>query len=61
MNVPALVEAMERFNKSFEYKMYPGAAHAFFNDTGANYSAEAAQQAWQVTLSFLSNNLKTGR
>jgi len=58
MNVPALVEAMKQFNKPFEYKMYPGAAHAFFNDTGANYNYEAAKDAWQVTLSFLQKYLK---
>ena len=58
VNVPALVEAMKQYDKSFEYKMYPGAAHAFFNDTSANYNPEAAQDAWQVTLSFLEEHLK---
>lgn len=58
MNVPALVEAMKQYNKPFEYKMYPGAAHAFFNDTGANYNPEAARDAWQVTLSFFQRHLK---
>jgi carboxymethylenebutenolidase len=43
MNVPALVEATKKYNKYFEYKIYPGAAHAFFNDTGANYHPEAAK------------------
>ncbi|MBM2832091.1 MAG: dienelactone hydrolase [Dehalococcoidia bacterium] len=42
VNVPRLAEAMQKHNKSFEYKVYPGAAHAFFNDTGARYNAEAA-------------------
>jgi carboxymethylenebutenolidase len=58
VNVPALVEAMKKYNKSFEYKIYPGAAHAFFNDTGANYNADAAADAWKVTLAFLEKNLK---
>ena len=58
MNVPALVEAMKQYNKSFEYKIYPGAAHAFFNDTGANYNSGAAREAWPVTLSFLQKYLK---
>jgi carboxymethylenebutenolidase len=57
MNVPALVEAMKQHNKSFEYTIYPGAAHAFFNDTGANYNPEASKEAWQITLSFLKNKL----
>lgn len=58
MNVPALVEAMKKYNKSFEYKIYPGAAHAFFNDTGTRYNPGAASDAWQVTLSFLEKYLK---
>ena len=56
--VAPLAEAMQRHGKSFEYKVYPGAAHAFFNDTGARYNAEAAADAWQVTLAFLEKNLK---
>jgi carboxymethylenebutenolidase len=58
MNVPALVEAMKQYNKVFEYKIYPGAAHAFFNDTGANYNSGAAAEARPVTLSFLEKYLK---
>lgn len=59
MNVAAVVEAMKKHNKAFEYKIYPGAAHAFFNDTGANYHAQAAAEAWPLTLAFLENNLKS--
>jgi len=58
VNVPALVDAMKKYNKSFDYKVYPNAAHAFFNDTGANYNAEAAADAWKITLAFLEKNLK---
>lgn len=59
MNVPALVEAMKKHNKAFEYKIYPGAAHAFFNNTGANYHAQAAAESWPLTLAFLQKNLKS--
>lgn len=59
MNVPALVDAMKKHNKSFAYEIYPGAAHAFFNDTGANYNQQAADEAWKVTLAFLEKNLKS--
>jgi carboxymethylenebutenolidase len=59
VNVPRLSEAMQKHNKSFEYKVYPGAAHAFFNDTGARYNAEAAADAWKVTLAFLEKQLKS--
>jgi carboxymethylenebutenolidase len=59
VNVPALDEAMKKYGKQFEYAVYAGAAHGFFNDTGANYNKDAAQQAWQATLAFLAKHLKT--
>jgi carboxymethylenebutenolidase len=49
---------MKAANKPFEYKIYPGAAHAFFNDTGERYNAEAAKDAWQLSLAFLRTNLE---
>ena len=51
--VPAVAEAMKKAGKTFEYKIYPGADHAFFNDTGERYNAEAARDAWTRTLAFL--------
>ncbi len=33
--------------------IYPGAGHAFFNDTRASYHPEAAQDAWQRTLDWI--------
>jgi carboxymethylenebutenolidase len=44
---------MKKAGKTFEYKIYPGADHAFFNDTGERYNAEAARDAWARTLAFL--------
>lgn len=58
VNVPKLDEAMKKSGKSFEYKVYPEALHAFFNDTGANYNPDAAAEAWPLTLSFLEKHLK---
>jgi carboxymethylenebutenolidase len=40
-----------------EMLTFPGANHAFFNDTGANYNAEAAEQAWARVLSWFGENL----
>jgi carboxymethylenebutenolidase len=57
--VPEVAAAMKEAGKSFEYKIYPGAGHAFFNDTGERYNAEAAKDAWTRTLTFLRANLKT--
>jgi carboxymethylenebutenolidase len=50
--IPAIEEAMKQNNKIFEYVIYPGANHAFNNDTGANYNAQAAQEAWSKTLAW---------
>lgn len=58
VNVPKLEEAMKKYNKSFEYVNYMGAAHAFFNDTGERYHPEASADAWRITLSFLAKHLK---
>ena len=56
--VPAVAEAMAKAGKRFEHKVYPGAAHAFFNDAGERYNAEAAKDAWSRTLAFLRAHLK---
>jgi carboxymethylenebutenolidase len=55
--VPETAELMKNYSKSYDPKIYPGAAHAFFNDTGANYNEAAAQDAWARTLDFLKKNL----
>ena len=55
--VPETEAAMQKNGKSFEYKIYPGAAHAFFNDTGQNYNEAAANEAWTRTLDFFRENL----
>ena len=50
---------MKRLKKSYEYKIYDGAGHAFFNDTNPErYNADAAKDAWAKTLAFLKKNVK---
>jgi carboxymethylenebutenolidase len=57
--VPELVEAMKKHGKSFDYKIYPGAQHAFNNDTNPQrYNAEAAKDAWARTLDFFKKHLQ---
>lgn len=56
--VPEVAETLKKAGKKYEYKIYPGAGHAFFNDTGERYNAEAAKDAWTRTLAFLKTNLK---
>jgi carboxymethylenebutenolidase len=52
------VTAMKKFNKVYDYKIYPGAQHAFNNDANpSRYHAEAAKEAWDRTLNFLRKNL----
>jgi carboxymethylenebutenolidase len=52
--VPKVAETMKSLGKKFEYKIYPGAPHAFFNDTNAErYKPEAARDAWATTSAFL--------
>jgi carboxymethylenebutenolidase len=50
--IPAIEEAMKQNNKTFEKIIYPGAAHAFHNDTGRNYKPDAAADAWSKTLAW---------
>ncbi len=54
--VPETEQAMKEAGKSFTYQIYAGAGHAFFNDTGERYNAEAAKDAWARTLAFLRKN-----
>jgi carboxymethylenebutenolidase len=59
---PAVVHQLERdvkaLGKQIEVKIYPGADHAFFNDTRPQvYNAGAATDAWQRTIAFLRQNL----
>ena len=41
----------------YEKVIYPKADHAFNNDTGSRYNAEAAQDAWSRTLAWFSKYL----
>lgn len=57
--IPATEEAMKKYNKSYTYKIYPGAQHAFNNDTRPDrYHPEAAKEAWGRTLEFFKKHLQ---
>ena len=56
--IPAIEAAMKQNNKTFEKIIYPNANHAFHNDTGANYNATAAKDAWAKTLAWFEKYLK---
>lgn len=51
--LPAVRQAMADAGVDFEAVVYPGAQHAFFNDTGSRYSAAHAMEAWGRVLEFL--------
>jgi carboxymethylenebutenolidase len=55
--IPPIEEAMMQNNKVYEKVIYPGTDHAFHNDTGARYNAEAAQDAWKRTLEWFGRYL----
>ena len=57
--IPAFEEALKKVSIYYKIYMYEGAKHAFNNDTWADrYNKEAAQLAWQRTISFLKEKLK---
>lgn len=55
--VPELAEAMKRSGKNFEYHVYAGAKHAFFNDTRPSYHEVSAKDAWERVLAFFARYL----
>ncbi len=56
--IPAFEEALKKAGVDYKIYMYPGAKHAFMNDTGANYNKEAAALAWKRTVAFFKEKLK---
>jgi carboxymethylenebutenolidase len=56
--VPATEQAMKKYNKPYSYTIYPGAGHAFNNDTEpSRYNAAAAKEAWGKSVEFFKKNL----
>ena len=57
--IPAYEAALKKANVDYKMYMYEGTKHGFNNDTWAErYNKEAAQLAWQRTISFLKEKLK---
>ena len=57
--VPELEAALRQDGKDYRVVTYPGAGHAFFNDTGQRYHQEAATAAWHEVLGFFDEYLKS--
>lgn len=54
---PELEEALASAGKTYEMKVFDGANHAFFNDTGERFDPEAAEQSWLDTLNWFDEHL----
>jgi carboxymethylenebutenolidase len=57
--IPAIEQAMQENNKIYEKMIYENADHAFHNDTGARYNPEAARDAWERTLAWFEQYVRT--
>lgn len=58
-DVQRLAAALKKYNKPGEIKTYPGAPHAFFNDTRKDvYKPAEAKDAWTRTLAFFKQHLR---
>ncbi|HEY4393911.1 MAG TPA: dienelactone hydrolase family protein [Polyangia bacterium] len=55
--IPAFAEAMKAKGVAFEWHVYAGARHGFFNDTVGAYHLDAGRAAWARTLAFLVERL----
>jgi carboxymethylenebutenolidase len=51
-----LSAVLEKNKKTFQMKVYETAEHAFFNDQRPHYNADAAADAWRLTLDFIGAN-----
>ncbi|RPI91345.1 MAG: dienelactone hydrolase family protein [Chloroflexi bacterium] len=58
-SIPAIEQAMQANGKIYEKVIYPGADHAFHNDTSTRYNAEAARDAWQRTLAWFEQYVRS--
>jgi carboxymethylenebutenolidase len=57
--IPEFEAALKEASVDYKIFMYEGAGHAFFNDTSSRYHEEAAKLAWERTIAFFKQKLKT--
>jgi carboxymethylenebutenolidase len=56
---PPYEAALKANNKRYTMYSYPGTQHGFHNDSTPRYNAEAAKLAWDRTIKFFDQNLKS--
>ncbi|WP_152053213.1 dienelactone hydrolase family protein [Tautonia marina] len=54
---PAFEEALKASNKAYEAHIYPDVNHGFHNDTTPRYDKQAAELAWERTITFFKEHL----
>ena len=57
--IPAFEEALKKASVDHKIFMYEGVGHAFFNDSGSRFSKEASLLAFERTIAFFKEKLKT--
>ena len=58
--IPANETQLNAARRTFKINVYPGANHAFFNDTGGAYNETAATTAWRDVLAWFGTYLRGG-
>ncbi|MEM8808637.1 MAG: dienelactone hydrolase family protein [Cyanobacteria bacterium P01_G01_bin.38] len=58
-DVTAFETTLNELGKTAEIHIYPEADHAFANPSGERYNPEAAEDAWEKTLAFFAETLKS--
>lgn len=57
--IPAFEEALKKASVDYKMFMYEGCGHAFFNDTGSRFNKDASLLAFERTIAFFKEKLKT--
>ena len=57
--IPEFEAALKEASVDYEIFMYEGAKHGFFNDTSPRHHEEASKIAWERTIAFFKEKLKT--
>jgi carboxymethylenebutenolidase len=58
--IPKAEAALRAAGLHYQVRVFDGADHAFFNDTGQRYQPNAAREAWSATLDWFGKYLTAG-
>ena len=57
--IPAFEEALKKASVEYKIFMYEGCGHGFFNNTGSRFNKEASLLAFERTIAFFKEKLRT--